>query len=133
MNALTLPGRAAMLAALIPLMLLSCTTPSDSAQDADPNNAAFVTLLGNDTLAVEQFVRTPTRMEADVVLRTPLPPCASIFSRWTKPARYSDSRQRFERLPSLPMLRLSVTRWEPLWAIAWSWSPQRGTKRRPAP
>ena len=60
-----------MLAALIPLMLLSCTTRSDSARDADPNNAAFVTLLGNDTLAVEQFVRTPTRMEADVVLRTP--------------------------------------------------------------
>ena len=71
MNTLPLPGRAAILAALIPLMLLSCTTPSDSAQDADPNNAAFVTLLGNDTLAVEQFVRTPTRMEADVVLRTP--------------------------------------------------------------
>ena len=71
MNTPPPPHRAAMLAGLIPLMLLSCTTPSDSAQDADPNNAAFVTLLGNDTLAVEQFVRTPTRMEADVVLRTP--------------------------------------------------------------
>ena len=71
MNALTLPGRAAILTGLIPLMLLSCTSPSDSARDADPNNAAFVTLLGNDTLAVEQFVRTPTRIEAEVVLRTP--------------------------------------------------------------
>ena len=71
MNTPLLPFRAPILTALIPLMLLSCTSPSDSAQDADPNNAAFVTLLGNDTLAVEQFVRTPTRMEADVVLRTP--------------------------------------------------------------
>ncbi len=71
MNAPLLPHRAAILAALIPLMLLSCRAPSNSAQDADPNNAAFVTLLGNDTLAVEQFVRTPTRMEAEVVLRTP--------------------------------------------------------------
>lgn len=62
--------RTILLTALIPL-LLSCTALSSSAQDADPNNAAFVTLLGNDTLAVEQFVRTPTRMKADVVLRTP--------------------------------------------------------------
>ena len=71
MNAPLLPHRATTLAALIPLMLLSCRAPSNSAQDADPNNAAFVTLLGNNTLAVEQFVQTPTRMEAEVVLRTP--------------------------------------------------------------
>jgi len=66
-----LPLRAVILAALIPLTLLPFTALPSSAQDADPNNAAFVTLLGNDTLAVEQFVQTPTRMEADVVLRTP--------------------------------------------------------------
>lgn len=70
MNTLILPHRATILAALIPL-LLACTALSSSAQDADPNNAAFVTRLGNDTLAVEQFVQTPTRIEADVVLRTP--------------------------------------------------------------
>lgn len=56
---------------LIPLTLLSCGSPSNSAQDDDPNNAAFITMLGSDTLAVEQFTRTPTRMEADVALRTP--------------------------------------------------------------
>lgn len=33
--------------------------------------AAFVTLLGDDTLAVERFTRTATHLEADVVLRTP--------------------------------------------------------------
>ena len=101
MNALTLPGRAAMLAGLIPLMLLSCTTPSDSAQDADPNNAAFVTLLGNDTLAVEQFVRTPTRMEADVVLRTP----NTTVRQYVLEMDETGALQRFEatvRTPSEP-------------------------------
>lgn len=51
---------------------LACeTTAPSSRHEADPNSAAFVTRLGNDTLVVEQFVRTPTRMEADVVIRTP--------------------------------------------------------------
>ena len=101
MNILPLPGRAAMLAGLIPLMLLSCTTPSDSAQDADPNNAAFVTLLGNDTLAVEQFVRTPTRMEADVVLRTP----NTTVHQYVLEMDETGALQRFEatvRTPSEP-------------------------------
>ena len=101
MNALTLPSRAAILTGLIPLMLLSCTTPSDSAQDADPNNAAFVTLLGNDTLAVEQFVRTPTRMEADVVLRTP----NTTVHQYVLEMDETGALQRFEatvRAPSEP-------------------------------
>ena len=66
MTAPHLSHRAAILATLIPLMLLSCESPSNSAQDAEPHNAAFVTLLGNDTLAVERFLRTPT------------PPCATM-------------------------------------------------------
>src|SRR5688500_16812233 len=36
-----------------------------------PDSAAFVTRLGNDTLAVERVVRTPRRVEAEVLLRTP--------------------------------------------------------------
>ncbi len=63
--------QAAALALLIPLTLLSCATPADPSRDADPNNGAFVTTLGDDTLAVEQFERTPTKMTAQVVLRTP--------------------------------------------------------------
>ena len=51
--------------------LLGACEPTTSTQEADPNSAAFVTRLGADTLVVEQFVRTPTRMEADVVIRTP--------------------------------------------------------------
>jgi hypothetical protein len=37
----------------------------------DPNKAAFVTLLGDDTLAVEQFVKTDSSITADVILRSP--------------------------------------------------------------
>ncbi|RMF65442.1 MAG: DUF2911 domain-containing protein [Bacteroidetes bacterium] len=49
------------------LLALGCdTTPR---QDVD--EAAFVTRLGADTLAVERFTYTPDRVEADVVLRTP--------------------------------------------------------------
>lgn len=36
-----------------------------------PDSAAFVTRLGNDTLAIERFVRTGNRVEAEVVLRSP--------------------------------------------------------------
>lgn len=36
-----------------------------------PDSAAFVTLLGADTLAVERFVWTPGRIEAETVLRSP--------------------------------------------------------------
>ena len=36
-----------------------------------PDSAAYVTRLGDDTLAVERFVRTPTRVEAEVLLRAP--------------------------------------------------------------
>ena len=43
-------------------LLLSCQ--STTTQEADPDSAAFVTRLGKDTLVVEQFVRTPTQMEA---------------------------------------------------------------------
>lgn len=37
----------------------------------NPDQAAFITLLGEDTLAVEVFEHTPDGMEATVVLRTP--------------------------------------------------------------
>jgi len=48
----------------------SCDLPGPAGTDHSPT-ASFVTLLGADTVAVEQFRRTPSGMEADVVLRTP--------------------------------------------------------------
>jgi hypothetical protein len=38
---------------------------------AQADSAAYVTRLGTDTLAVERFVRTPSRVEAEVLLRIP--------------------------------------------------------------
>lgn len=48
---------------------LLLTPGSAAAQSAD--SSAFVTRLGNDTLVVERFTRSSTRLEADVVLRVP--------------------------------------------------------------
>ena len=45
------------------------TALSAGAQQVD--SAAFVTLLGDDTLAVERFVWTPNGMEAETLLRSP--------------------------------------------------------------
>lgn len=50
------------------LGLGACQSTNPVASD---DEGAFVTLLGEDTLAVEQFRRTPEGMEAEVVLRTP--------------------------------------------------------------
>ena len=47
------------------LLIISCSGSNN------PNEAAFVTLLGNDTLAVEQFVKTDSSITADVILRSP--------------------------------------------------------------
>ncbi|WP_428235556.1 DUF2911 domain-containing protein [Gracilimonas sp.] len=45
-------------------LFVSCSTD-------DPNEGSFVTLLGNDTLAVEQFVKTDSSITAQVILRSP--------------------------------------------------------------
>lgn len=47
------------------LLLLSACSPTP------PPRAAFLTRLGDDTLAVERFTHLPDGMEATVVLRTP--------------------------------------------------------------
>ncbi|MEZ4417666.1 MAG: DUF2911 domain-containing protein [Gemmatimonadota bacterium] len=41
------------------------------ALEARPDSAALVTTLGVDTVAVERFVTTPERVEAEAVIRTP--------------------------------------------------------------
>ena len=56
-----------------PLAALACAAllaPAAGAQ-AVPDSAAYVTRLGTDTLAIERFVRTPERVEAEVLLRIP--------------------------------------------------------------
>ena len=46
--------------------LMAACGPSENS-----DNAAFVTLLGNDTLAVEQFEKTDSTLTARVILRSP--------------------------------------------------------------
>jgi len=54
-------------------LLLAAPAAAAGAQGAAPaaDSAVLVTRLGVDTLALERFVRTPQRIEAQVVLRTP--------------------------------------------------------------
>ncbi|MFQ5571933.1 MAG: DUF2911 domain-containing protein [Rhodothermales bacterium] len=61
--------RYALLLAPALILNLACEPTTEPVQD--PNSGAFLTRLGNDTLVVEQFVRTPNGLEADVVIRTP--------------------------------------------------------------
>lgn len=52
----------------ITLVLGSCTT---TPQKGAPEQGSFITYLGQDTLAAEHFSITSTRVEAEVMLRTP--------------------------------------------------------------
>lgn len=56
---------------LLVCMVAGLAACSSASSNTNPDQAAFVTLLGQDTLAVEVFEHTPQGMEATVVLRTP--------------------------------------------------------------
>lgn len=56
---------------LLSVLLLFALITACSQQQDMSNNAAFVTYLGNDTLAVEQFEKTETGITARVILRSP--------------------------------------------------------------
>lgn len=63
-----------------------------------PDSGAFVTRLGSDTLAIERFVRSGRRLDADVVLRVPT----------TMRTRY-----RLELAPNGELARLEATTVDP--------------------
>lgn len=59
---------------LVLLLALTAATGgfmSAAAQANSPDSAGYVTRLGVDTLAIERFVRTADRIEAEVLLRIP--------------------------------------------------------------
>jgi hypothetical protein len=65
----------ACVAATFVLSLTACAprasqTPTSSVVSA-PETGAFIVRLGDDTVAVERFIRTADRLEGDVVLRAP--------------------------------------------------------------
>ncbi len=53
---------------LVGLLWLAGTVPATAQR---PDSLAFVARLGVDTVAIERIVRTPTMLEADVVIRSP--------------------------------------------------------------
>jgi DUF2911 family protein len=55
--------------ALLPLLLASL--PAMLSAQGRTERGAFITSLGTDTLAVEQFTRTPARLETDLAVRVP--------------------------------------------------------------
>ncbi|GIV59814.1 MAG: hypothetical protein KatS3mg043_0903 [Rhodothermaceae bacterium] len=57
---------------LIPFLLAGLLFGCDTAPRDEAGQGAFVTVLGEDTLAVERFRHVPEGMEAEVVLRTPV-------------------------------------------------------------
>lgn len=52
--------------------------PLAAQQPAARDSGAFVVMLGADTIAVERYVRTPGRLEGEMLLRTP----ATVHRRW---------------------------------------------------
>jgi hypothetical protein len=57
------------LAILLGLCLFLITNCSTRHQEAEPDS--FATMLGNDTLVIEQFTMLPDSVEAEVIMRTP--------------------------------------------------------------
>lgn len=61
-----------LLLAVVLVILAGCASGPPAVPAAPPaTQAGFVTRLGDDTLAVERFTRTPTGIEATVALRVP--------------------------------------------------------------
>jgi hypothetical protein len=52
-------------------LALPATTPASALAQVAGDSAAFVVRLGNDTLAVERWVRTPDRLDVMAVTRSP--------------------------------------------------------------
>lgn len=63
-----------------------------SAQAVRADSAALVTVLGRDTLALERWVRTPGRIEAEAAVRSP----RTTLRRYTMDLDASGTMRRFE-------------------------------------
>ena len=64
----------------------------------DGYDGAFVTTLGDDTVAVERFRRAPRRVDADVVLRSP----TTTLTRYRLDLDASGALARFEAVSTVP-------------------------------
>lgn len=107
--------RLPLLALAFGLSTLAVAQPSDP-----PASAAYVTLLGADTLAVERFTRTDSGMEAEVILRSPRTTVAQYvidldgdgFSRYEATVRAPGEAEPVRRevvVPDGDSLRFTIT------------------------
>ncbi|MDB4950945.1 MAG: hypothetical protein JWM27_3594 [Gemmatimonadetes bacterium] len=79
------------LAALVPACAALLAAAPARAQSA-PDSGAFVTRIGNDTLAVERYVRTPTQLRGKLVVRSP----RTAYREYTAALRPDGSISRME-------------------------------------
>lgn len=80
--------------------LLACAAVSAAAQGV-PDSAAFLVRLGTDTLSVERFTRTVTRLEGELAVRSP----RTVYLRYAADLGLGGSVTRFEvevRRPGAP-------------------------------
>lgn len=72
---------------ILSFLFISCT------RTVNPNQTTFVTLLGNDTLAVEQFIREGNNFTAKTILRSP----RTVFSSYDVTLDEFGGIENFER------------------------------------
>jgi hypothetical protein len=78
--------------ATLPLIAVLAAAPAEAQQGAAADSAALVTVLGADTLALERWVRTPTRVTAEAVVRAP----RTTLRRYVMELAPDGSMRRFE-------------------------------------
>lgn len=74
----------------------SMIPPAEVVHVAAVDSAVFVTRLGSDTLVIERMVRTPARVETEVLMRTPV----TSRTRWVMEL---DAAGAMTRLQSIPL------------------------------
>lgn len=93
--------------------LLASPLGSQGGVPLSPDSGAFVTRLGADTIALERFVRSARRVEADVVLRVP----RTVRTRYVMDLSQTGVLERLEGVSIAPLTgdttrrELIVRRW----------------------
>ena len=79
-------------AAALPLAAALAGAPAEAQERVAADSAALVTVLGQDTLALERWVRTPTRVTAETVVRAP----STTLRRYVMELAPDGGMRRFE-------------------------------------
>ncbi len=78
--------------------LATAASAAASAQRTQPDSGAFMALLGRDTVSIERYVRSPTRLQVEAVRRDPQTRLLVLVVEWNEAGRLS----AFELLDSAP-------------------------------